>query len=172
MCDSHTLSLLRFLYPLHSYEPFVFEQKRFTQNNSNKNDGFIVIYSCALIAEMRSYTALAVLATLLVTTTCFQYDCSKMEYDRCVRIADPLVKEAHLIFPDNLDDIDLVCRTWNKFVDCLKRYTDNCFTEQQRRQFNKAVENPIESVHQMCMIPHYQKGTYARIFYILDVVMR
>lgn len=101
----------------------------------------------------------ALITIVPATIEGLQYDCSKMEYDRCVRMADPLVKEAHLIVPDNMDDIDLVCRTWNKFVDCLKRYTDNCFTEQQRRQFNKAVENPIESVHQMCMMPHYQKGT-------------
>lgn len=87
-----------------------------------------------------------------------QQECSKLEYDRCVQIADPLVREAHLVFPDNMDDIDLVCRTWNQFVDCLKSYTERCFTDQQRRQFNKAVENPIESVHQMCMQPQYQKG--------------
>ncbi|XP_065172216.1 uncharacterized protein [Atheta coriaria] len=86
-----------------------------------------------------------------------QQECSKLEYDRCVQIADPLVREAHLVFPDNMDDIDLVCRTWNQFVDCLKSYTERCFTDQQRRQFNKAVENPIESVHQMCMQPQYQK---------------
>lgn len=102
---------------------------------------------------------LVFIITLITTTTkSMQYDCSRLEHERCVRIADPLVKEAHLIFPDNLNDIDLVCRTWNKFVDCLKRYTDHCFNDEQRRQFNKAVENPIESVHQMCMIPRYQKG--------------
>ncbi|KYB27115.1 hypothetical protein TcasGA2_TC033313 [Tribolium castaneum] len=84
-------------------------------------------------------------------------DCSRESYDECIRIADPLVKQPHLIFPDNMNDIDIVCKTWNKFVDCLKYYTDNCFTEQQRRQFNKAVEDSIESVHQMCVQPSYQK---------------
>ncbi|KAG5863567.1 hypothetical protein JTB14_002688 [Gonioctena quinquepunctata] len=84
-------------------------------------------------------------------------DCSKIEYDKCIRIADPLVKEARLIFPDNLNDIDQVCSTWNELVDCLKIYIDGCFTDQQRRQFNKAVESPIESVHEMCMQPSYQK---------------
>ncbi|XP_017774482.1 PREDICTED: uncharacterized protein LOC108561175 [Nicrophorus vespilloides] len=83
--------------------------------------------------------------------------CARPAYEKCVRIADPLIKEAQLVFPDNMEDIDKVCRTWNRFVDCLKRYTDECFTAQQRRQFNKAVENPIESVHQMCMQPRYQK---------------
>lgn len=62
------------------------------------------------------------------------------------------------MFPDNMADIELVCLTWNQFVDCLKGYTDHCFTPQQRRQFNKAVENPIESVHQMCTQRSYQQG--------------
>lgn len=107
--------------------------------------------------EKLTISLLIVLTILVLPSTSLQYDCSRTEYNRCVQIADPLVREAHLIFPDNLDDIDLVCRTWNKFVDCLKRYTDRCFSDQQRLQFNKAVENPIESVHQMCMQPPYQK---------------
>ncbi|KAF5294324.1 hypothetical protein FQR65_LT10777 [Abscondita terminalis] len=94
---------------------------------------------------------------LMLLTAAMQYDCSKSEYDRCVKIADPLIKEVRLIFPDNMQDIDLVCRTWNNFVDCLKKYTEHCFTDQQRQQFNKAIENPIQSVHQMCMQPNYQK---------------
>ncbi|XP_060534110.1 uncharacterized protein LOC132706660 [Cylas formicarius] len=84
-------------------------------------------------------------------------ECSQIEYDKCVRIADPLVKEAHLVFPDNLNDMDLVCRTWNRFVNCLRSYTDECFTAQQRAQFNEAVKSPIDSVHEMCMQPSYQK---------------
>nr|CAH7712292.1 unnamed protein product [Callosobruchus chinensis] len=84
-------------------------------------------------------------------------DCSKSEYEKCIRMADPLVREAHLVFPDNINDIDQVCTTWNQFVDCLKVYTDECFTTQQRKQFNRAVESPIASVHQMCTQPSYQK---------------
>lgn len=85
-------------------------------------------------------------------------DCTRDEYDRCVRIADPLIKEAHLVFPDNMRDIEMVCQNWNRFVDCIRKYTDKCFNDNQRREFNKAVENPIESVHQMCSQPHYQAG--------------
>ncbi|CAH1968696.1 unnamed protein product [Acanthoscelides obtectus] len=84
-------------------------------------------------------------------------DCSKTEYEKCIRMADPLVREAHLVFPDNINDIDQVCTTWNQFVDCLKVYTDECFTAQQKKQFNRAVESPIASVHQMCTQPSYQK---------------
>ncbi|XP_066251873.1 uncharacterized protein [Euwallacea similis] len=109
------------------------------------------------IAIYKMWWNILIALLLLPNLAAPQRDCSRNEYDRCVRIADPLVKEAHLVFPDNLNDIDLVCRTWNKFVDCLKDYTDSCFTNQQRRVFNRAVESPIESVHQMCMQPSYQK---------------
>lgn len=53
-----------------------------------------------------------------------------------------------------------VRRTWNQFVDCVKRYTDLCFTENKRKEFNKAVESPVDLVHQMCTSPDYQKGLY------------
>lgn len=36
--------------------------------------------------------------------------CSRHDYDACVKMADPLLKDPHLIFPDNRADIDLVCR--------------------------------------------------------------
>jgi hypothetical protein len=52
-----------------------------------------------------------------------------------------------------------VCwRRWSQFVDCVKRYTDRCFTESRRQEFNKAVENPVDSVHQMCTVTKYQTG--------------
>ncbi|PNF19379.1 hypothetical protein B7P43_G03630 [Cryptotermes secundus] len=82
--------------------------------------------------------------------------CSRQDYDLCVKMADPLLKDPHLIFPDNRADIDLVCRRWSQFVDCVKRYTDRCFTETRRREFNKAVESPVDSVHQMCTVTKYQ----------------
>jgi len=44
------------------------------------------------------------------------------------------------------------------FVDCTKKYTEHCFEESKRKIFNKAVENSIELVHQMCTSPQYQTG--------------
>ncbi|XP_011315150.1 uncharacterized protein [Fopius arisanus] len=82
--------------------------------------------------------------------------CNKEDHQKCVALADPLLKDAHLIFPDNMRDIDMVCRTWSSFVDCIKRYIDRCFTKQRREQFNQAVESPIASVHQMCSVTSYQ----------------
>ncbi|XP_015592054.1 uncharacterized protein LOC107266263 [Cephus cinctus] len=82
--------------------------------------------------------------------------CSNEEHQRCVSLADPLLKDPHLIFPDNIQDIDMVCRTWTSFVDCITRYIQKCFTEQRREQFNSAVQQPIASVHQMCSVSTYQ----------------
>lgn len=83
--------------------------------------------------------------------------CTKDEYKRCVTLADPLLQDPHLIYPDNMRDIDHVCRTWGFFVDCVKRYTERCFTETKRKEFSKAVESPVDSVHQMCTVPLYQE---------------
>lgn len=82
--------------------------------------------------------------------------CLRSEYQRCVHMADPLLKDARYIFPDNMADIDFVCGTWSQFVTCVKRYIDRCFTESRRQEFNKAVENPVDSVYQMCTVPQYQ----------------
>ncbi|XP_052128072.1 transcription initiation factor TFIID subunit 4-like isoform X1 [Frankliniella occidentalis] len=82
--------------------------------------------------------------------------CVRSEYQRCVHMADPLLKDARYIFPDNMADIDFVCGTWSQFVTCVKRYIDRCFTESRRQEFNKAVENPVDSVYQMCTVPQYQ----------------
>ncbi|XP_066906797.1 uncharacterized protein [Halyomorpha halys] len=82
--------------------------------------------------------------------------CSKQDYQRCVKLADPLLKDPHLIYPDNPRDIERVCRTWTYFVECVKTYTDRCFTESRRKEFNKAVESPVSSIHKLCSSPDYR----------------
>lgn len=83
-------------------------------------------------------------------------NCMKDEHQKCIALADPLLKDPQLIFPDNMKDIDNVCRAWSNFVDCIRRYTDKCFSKERREQFNSAVEVSIESVHQMCSVSSYQ----------------
>lgn len=82
-------------------------------------------------------------------------DCARSE---CLKLADPLVREARFIFPDNREDIQRGCRTWDEFVNCLKHYTEECFDEEDRRKFNNAVESPIENIHELCMNKKYQNG--------------
>ncbi|XP_057335248.1 uncharacterized protein LOC130674016 isoform X3 [Microplitis mediator] len=98
------------------------------------------------------------LALLLISgaSVISSYGCGKEDHQKCVTLADPLLKDPHLIFPDNMQDIDLVCRSWAGFVDCIKQYIDRCFSKQRRDQFNAAVEAPISSVHQMCSVSTYQ----------------
>nr|XP_018902410.1 PREDICTED: uncharacterized protein LOC109033975 isoform X2 [Bemisia tabaci] len=97
------------------------------------------------------------LTLLLIGVRSGRGQCSKDEYRKCVTMADPLLQESRLIYPDNMADIDNVCRTWSMFVDCVKRYTDKCFTDQRRQEFNRAVELPVDSVHQMCTDSDYQQ---------------
>ncbi|XP_044014400.1 uncharacterized protein LOC122856694 isoform X2 [Aphidius gifuensis] len=100
------------------------------------------------------------IVNLLLLSVCISViaceGCSKSDHQKCIALADPLLKDPHLIFPDNMRDIDMVCRTWSSFVDCIKKYIDRCFTKQRREQFNAAVEEPIASVHQMCSVSTYQ----------------
>ncbi|XP_050534106.1 uncharacterized protein LOC126901585 isoform X2 [Daktulosphaira vitifoliae] len=96
------------------------------------------------------------LFTLTNTAHMYTHNCGKDEYNRCITLADPLIKDPHFIYPGNLKDIDNICRTWTLFVDCTKKYTEHCFEESKRKAFNKAVENSIELVHQMCTSPQYQ----------------
>ncbi|KAK0093240.1 hypothetical protein PV326_013988 [Microctonus aethiopoides] len=95
-----------------------------------------------------------IIGALINIVTC--QDCSKEDHQRCIAFADPLLKDPHLIFPDNIRDIDIVCRTWSNFVDCIKRYIARCFSKRRIDQFNAAVEAPITSVHQMCSVSTYQ----------------
>uniref|UniRef100_A0ABD2XLD0 Uncharacterized protein n=1 Tax=Trichogramma kaykai TaxID=54128 RepID=A0ABD2XLD0_9HYME len=82
--------------------------------------------------------------------------CAEDRIRKCIAVAEPMLKDPHLIFPDNMNDIDNVCRTWSNFVDCVKRYIDKCFSKVRKDQFNSAVEPPINSVHQMCSKSSYQ----------------
>ncbi|KAK9500964.1 hypothetical protein O3M35_002116 [Rhynocoris fuscipes] len=83
--------------------------------------------------------------------------CSKQDYQHCVKLADPLLRDPHLIYPDNAKDIELVCRTWSYFVDCVKQYTERCFTESRRQEFNKAVESPVSTIHKLCSMPDFRE---------------
>ncbi|XP_014261814.1 uncharacterized protein LOC106673937 isoform X2 [Cimex lectularius] len=82
--------------------------------------------------------------------------CSQDDYNYCVRLADPLLNDVRLIYPDNPKDIEQVCRIWNVFIDCFKKYTDRCFTEAKRQEFHKAVENSMSSIHKLCFSPDYR----------------
>ncbi|VVC41426.1 Hypothetical protein CINCED_3A025470, partial [Cinara cedri] len=117
-------------------------------------------FSSKLATMRRSYTVIMMASLFLITTEAanmiYAQNCGKEEYNRCIALADPLVKDPHFIYPGNLKDIDNICRTWTLFVDCTKKYTEHCFEESKRKIFNKAVENSIELVHQMCTSPQYQ----------------
>ncbi|XP_031783808.1 uncharacterized protein LOC100679652 [Nasonia vitripennis] len=82
--------------------------------------------------------------------------CSGDKIRKCIAVGEPMMKDPNQIFPDNLNDINSVCRKWSNFVDCIRRYIDKCLSKLGKEQFNSAVEPPISSVHHMCSDPAYQ----------------
>jgi hypothetical protein len=88
-------------------------------------------------------------------------DCRTDTLNTCIKLADPLLEEPRYVFPANSEDINHVCnvlfpKTWSEFVSCIKRYTSDCLTADQRSDFNRAVGDSINSVHKMCTNQDYK----------------
>lgn len=88
-------------------------------------------------------------------------DCRTDSLNTCIRLADPLLESPRYVFPATPDDIDHVCnvlfpRTWSEFVSCIRQYTADCLTSDQRADFQRAVGDSINSVHKMCTNTDYR----------------
>jgi len=88
-------------------------------------------------------------------------DCRTDTLNTCIKLADPLLEDPRYVFPANTEDINHVCnvlfpKTWSEFVSCIKRYTSDCLTADQRADFNRAVGDSINSVHKMCTNEDYK----------------
>lgn len=102
----------------------------------------------------------------LGSSVCFvssqsRLDCRTDTLNSCIKLADPLLEDPRYVFPANTQDIDHVCnvlfpKTWSEFVSCIKRYTSDCLTSDQRADFNRAVGDSINSVHKMCTNEDYK----------------
>lgn len=53
------------------------------------------------------------------------------------------------------------CRMWSGFVECIRRYTKDCATQEQRDRFNRAVGDSVDTVHAICSSEKYQKGIFS-----------
>ncbi len=49
-------------------------------------------------------------------------------------------------------------QTWSEFIACIKSFTSNCLSSNQRSEFNRAVGDSINSVHKMCTNDDYKSG--------------
>lgn len=101
------------------------------------------------------------LATLGPVSGQSRLDCRAESLNTCIRLADPLIEDPRYVFPSNTEDIDHVCnvlfpRTWSEFVSCIRQYTTECLTQDQRDDFNRAVGDSINSVHKMCTNEDYR----------------
>ncbi|XP_069955177.1 uncharacterized protein [Cherax quadricarinatus] len=69
---------------------------------------------------------------------------------RCIKIAEPLVKDSDNIFPLTIRDIERVCKLWDELTYCVKDYTLTYLTHTQQLEFNLAIESSIKSANQLC----------------------
>ncbi|XP_063232163.1 mucin-5AC-like [Bacillus rossius redtenbacheri] len=102
--------------------------------------------------------ALVLLSHCLLSHLCGaqQTECSRLEYGRCIHMADPLLRDPDYVFPDNVRDIGRVCSLWGQFVSCVQSYTLKCFSESRQVAFDKGVQDTKESMRQMCQVSQYQ----------------
>jgi len=89
-------------------------------------------------------------------------DCRTETLNTCIKLADPLLEDPRYVFPAANEDVDHVCnvlfpKTWSEFVTCIKKYTSDCLTSDQRSDFNRAVGDSINSVHKMCTNDAYKQ---------------
>jgi len=110
-----------------------------------------------------------IIRTAFFTIGCFlslvnsqnRLDCRTDTLNTCIKLADPLLEDPRYVFPSNTEDINHVCnvlfpKTWSEFVSCIKRYTNDCLTANQRSDFQRAVGDSINSVHKMCTNQDYK----------------
>ncbi|XP_071449908.1 uncharacterized protein [Hetaerina americana] len=83
--------------------------------------------------------------------------CSPEETRHCTILAEPLLRDPDLVFPDNMADIERVCRTWRQLVGCVGSYTGRCFSQDRREAFQKGAGGALASVNALCTQSLYQK---------------
>jgi len=104
---------------------------------------------------------LALGSSVCLVSSQSRLDCRTDTLNSCIKLADPLLEDPRYVFPANTEDINHVCnvlfpKTWSEFVSCIKRYTSDCLTADQRADFNRAVGDSINSVHKMCTNEDYK----------------
>ncbi|XP_068250961.1 uncharacterized protein [Palaemon carinicauda] len=78
--------------------------------------------------------------------------------NKCVKIAEPLVRDPKYNFPIDIQDIREVCRMWETFLECVYAYANTFMASPQKRDFNKTLHSSIEGIQQLCSEdPEYQK---------------
>ncbi|XP_066982088.1 uncharacterized protein [Macrobrachium rosenbergii] len=78
--------------------------------------------------------------------------------NKCVKMAEPLVRDPRYNFPTDIQDIREVCRMWESFLDCVYAYANTFMASTQKRDFNKTLHSSIEGIQRLCSEdPDYQK---------------
>jgi len=84
--------------------------------------------------------------------------CPREALNRCVKMAEPLLHNIDFVFPSRAQDVAIVCRTWNDFINCVRSYTASCLVvnDQRQRQLENALAEAVITVDEMCTNLRYQ----------------
>jgi len=93
---------------------------------------------------------------LLIWRTRAESECPQ-KLDNCTQMVRPYLDDIRYMFPTNLEDVDVMCRMWGQFVDCVRKYVSQCFSEERKILFHKSVENSVDTVHAICSSELYQR---------------
>ncbi|CAB4069475.1 unnamed protein product [Lepeophtheirus salmonis] len=75
------------------------------------------------------------------TTKCQNCQTTNESLQKCIKMAEPLIKDSQNVFPSTEAEISHVCnnlfpRTWSDFIACVKKYTDNCLNNEEKNGFS------------------------------------
>ncbi|KAF7495339.1 hypothetical protein SSS_02672 [Sarcoptes scabiei] len=82
----------------------------------------------------------------------------RRQQSNCTDNVYPYLNDPSYMFPNNLKQADQMCKMWSHFVDCIRRYINECFEDNRKILFQKSVENSIDTVHAICSSKLYQTG--------------
>ncbi|KAI9556386.1 hypothetical protein GHT06_018960 [Daphnia sinensis] len=108
--------------------------------------------------------AIALLLVVLVhnsaATVAFQsivsHGCQRDQLHRCVKTAEPLLRNPDYVVPSTISDVSTHCRIGNEFIDCIRSYALICLTSDRRQQQLQIALDEAVKNDEMCSNPNYQ----------------
>nr|CAH0112202.1 unnamed protein product [Daphnia galeata] len=110
------------------------------------------------------YIASLLLLIILVhnslATVAFQsivsHGCQRDQLHRCVKTAEPLLRNPDYVVPATLSDVSTHCRIGNEFIDCIRDYAMICLTSDRRQQQLQIALDEAVKNDEMCSNANYQ----------------
>ncbi|XP_046456766.1 uncharacterized protein LOC124203915 [Daphnia pulex] len=95
-----------------------------------------------------------------LATVAFQsivsHGCQRDQLHRCVKTAEPLLRNPDYVVPATLSDVSTHCRIGTEFIDCIRDYAMICLTSDRRQQQLQIALDEAVKNDEMCSNANYQ----------------